>query len=62
MSFKRVLLLGGALAAVFALRVLKKDLDRYDRLATMSGDKTLIASQLDNLKAAFQRRRAQWTG
>lgn len=62
MSFKRVLLLGGTLAAVFALRVLKKDIDRYDRLATMSGDKTLIAGQIDNLKAAFRRQRAQWSG
>ncbi len=62
MSFKRVLLLGGALGAIFAFRVLKKDIDRYDRMATMSGDKTLIAGQIDSIKAGLRRRRAQWTG
>jgi|GEM_PF-5540278 len=54
MNLKRALLLGlGSVAAYFAYQAfaeLKKDVKRYDRISTMSGDKTLLEDQVDKLK------------
>lgn len=54
MNVRRVLLLAGAAAAgFFAFKVLKevgKDIERYDTLSTMSGDKTLFEEQMTKIK------------
>ncbi len=51
MNFKRALLLGGVVAAALFVRsVLQRDIKRYNRIATMSGDKTLLEDQIDKLK------------
>ncbi|MDQ2866243.1 MAG: hypothetical protein M3R51_08450 [Candidatus Eremiobacteraeota bacterium] len=53
MNVKRVLLVGGALTAGFLLvkKALQKDIERYNALAAMSGDKPLLEDQLDKLKS-----------
>lgn len=57
MSFKRGLLVGaglvgvGVAGAAYLTKVLfQKDIARYNRLAEMSGDKPLLADQIDKLK------------
>ncbi|GAC1658306.1 MAG: hypothetical protein NVS9B12_10740 [Vulcanimicrobiaceae bacterium] len=51
MKFKRALVLGGAVALGFVLKsVLQRDIKRYNRLSTMSGDKPLFGDQIDKIK------------
>ncbi|MDQ6930175.1 MAG: hypothetical protein M3126_05870 [Candidatus Eremiobacteraeota bacterium] len=54
MNFKRALLLAGAAAAGFfafkAIKEVQKDIERYDTLSTMSGDKTLFEEQMTKIK------------
>ncbi|GAC1508529.1 MAG: hypothetical protein NVS1B14_12870 [Vulcanimicrobiaceae bacterium] len=52
MNLKRALLVSGVVAgAAYIIKgILQKDIERYNSLATMSGDKPLFQEQMDKLK------------
>ena len=52
MTFKKrgILVAAGTIGALYLARTIGKDIARYNKLATMSGDKPLMADQVDKLK------------
>ncbi len=53
MKINRGLLVAAGAVGLVALAkaLLQKDIDRYNNIAEMSGDKTLVADQIDKLKS-----------
>lgn len=52
MKFRKrgLLVAASAIGAAYLASVLQKDIARYDKLAEMSGEKGLLADQIDKLK------------
>ncbi len=52
MKYSRVLVFAGAVAATGLIlkNLLQSDIQRYNRLATMSGDKPLFEDQISKIK------------
>lgn len=52
MKYSRVLVFAGAVAAAGLIlkSMLQNDIERYNRLATMSGDKPLFQDQISKIK------------